>query len=147
MDSRHEGRLIVFSVGAAAVALGGAALAYVAGASRWLSAVVTMVLLIVLILAARRAQTRRWGFGRRSWRGEYRGRSMEVVFDERLVFLNRLTLVVDGQQVDQTTIWYGTKLLRGDGITVEVGSGWIGECTGVEVRSPEGPTVALPERG
>jgi len=147
MDSRHEGLLIAFSVVAAGVALAGAALAYAAGAPPWLSVVVSAVLLIALTLAARRAQTRRWGFARRSWRGEYRGRSVEVVFDERLVCLNRLTLVVDGQQVDHATIWYGTKRLSGDGITVDVGSGWIGECTGVEVRGADGYATALQEQG
>ena len=146
MDSRHEVRLIVFSVVATAIALGGAALANVAGAAKWLSAVVGVVLLVIVTLAARRAQTGRWSFGRRSWRGEYRGRSVEVVFDERLVFLNRLALIVDGQQVDRTTIWYGTKRLSGDGITVAVGSGWIGECTGAEIRDAEGSPVALQEQ-
>lgn len=146
MRSMHEGRLITFCVVAAVVAVGAGLLTYGVGAPIWLGSVVTVAAIVVLTLVARRVQTRRWGFDRRHWVGELGGRPVEVVFDERLVFLNRVTLLVDGRPVDHKTIWYGTKELSGDGVTVVVGSGWIGECTGAEVRDGEGASFALTER-
>ena len=142
----NEARLITFSVVTTVVAVGAGLLAYALGTPVWLSAVITVGAIVALTLCARYAETRRWGFERRYWTGQYNGLAIEVVFDERLVFLNRVALLVDGRQVDHTTIWYGTKELRGDGVTVVVGSGWIGECTGVEVHDGEGITLALAER-
>ena len=143
----HEGRLIAFSVVAAVIALGVGLLTYGLGAPIWLGALVIAVVLVVLTSVARHMQTKRWGFARRHWTGEFSGKSVEVVFDERLVFLNRLTLLVDGRQADHKTIWYGTKELSGEGVTAVVGSGWIGECTGVELRDPDGAILELSERG
>lgn len=146
MKAMHEGRLITFCVVTTAVVLGIGGLAYVLGASGWLSALITIGAIVFLTLGARRAETKRWGFTRRFWSGEDGTKAIQVVFDERLVFLNRVTLLVDGRPVDHKTIWYGTKELTGDGVTVVVGSGWIGECTGAEVRNGEGASFALTER-
>lgn len=147
MKAMNEARLITFSVVTTVVALGAGLLAYALGSPAWLSAVITIGAIVALTLCARRAEIQRWGFERRSWTGQYGAKAVEVVFDERLVFLNRVTLLIDGRQVDHATIWYGTKELRGDGVTVVVGSGWIGECTGVEVRDGDGATLALREAG
>lgn len=147
MKSMHEGRLITFCVVAAVVSLGAGLLAYGLGAPVWLGSLITVVALVALTLGARRAQIGRWGFARRRWVGQLGATAVEVIFDERLVFLNRLTLLVDGHPVDHSTIWYGTKELSGRGVTVTVGSGWIGECTGVESRDAQGAVLALSERG
>jgi len=87
--------------------------------------------------AVRRRETGRWSYERRSWAGEQDGRQVELIFDEKLVVLNRLTLRVDGKEVDRGTIFYGFKELSGDGVTVRVGSGWTGECIGAVVVSGE----------
>lgn len=146
MNAMNEGRLITFSVVTAIAALGVGSLAVALGAPGWLSTVLAIGVTVPLTLGARYAETRRWGFERRYWTGQQGLTSIEVIFDERLVFLNRVSLLVDGRQVDHTTIWYGTKELHGDGVTVVVGSGWIGECTGVQVRDGTGATAALVER-
>lgn len=138
MDPMHEKRLIAFSVFATVIAVAFGLLSYAANAPAWLSLVVVLVVIAALTAVVRRVQVGRWSFGRHRWTIDHGGRAVEVIFDERLVFINRLTLLVDGQEVDRTTIWYGTKELSGGGVTVEVGSGWIGECTGVAVRDDSG---------
>jgi hypothetical protein len=138
MDSTHEKRLIVFSIVATVVAVAFGLVAYAANAPVWLSVIVVGVAIAALTAVARRVQVGRWNFGRQHWTLEHDGRAVEVIFDERLVFINRLTLIVDGREVDRGTIWYGTKELTGDSITVAVGSGWIGECTGVVVCDDSG---------
>lgn len=109
---------------------------------------VTMIIFAVVLgvaFALRRQQTGRWTYERRSWVGEQDGRSVKLVFDEKLV-LNRLELMVDGEQIDRGTIFYGVKELSGAGVTVAVGSGWIGECTGVVLRGWSGEERSLSER-
>ena len=146
MDPMHEKRIIAFSVVATTIAIVIGALLYALNAPVWLTTVVVIVVIAVLTAVARRVQVGRWNFGRRHWTSDHDGRAVELIFDERLVFLNRLTLLVDGKEVDRTTIWYGTKELTGNGVTVRVGSGWIGECTGVVVRDASGEERTLSEQ-
>jgi hypothetical protein len=53
-----------------------------------------------------------------------------------------LELIVDGEQVDRGTVFYGVKELSGAGVTVAVGSGW----TGVVLRGSSGEERPLSER-
>ena len=146
MEPMHPERLIVFSVVATIIAVAFGLIFYAVDAPVWLCVVVVVVVTAALTVVVRRFQVGRWSFGRRRWTSDHDGRAVELIFDERLVFLNRLTLLVNGQEVDRTTIWYGTKELSGGGITVQVGSGWIGECTGVTVRDQSGVERKLSER-
>lgn len=146
MEPMHEKRLIIFSVAATLIAAVCGALFHAANAPVWLSLIVVVVVIAVLTAVVRRVQVGRWSFGRRRWTIDHDGRAVEVIFDERLVFINRLVLLVDGHEVDRDTIWYGTKELTGDGVTVSVGSGWIGECTGVVVRDDSGAQVPFEPR-
>ncbi len=74
------------------------------------------------------------------------GSQVELIFDEKLVVLNRLTLCVDGEEVARDTIFYGTKELSGSGGRVGVGSGWTGECVGVVLQEGSGADRPLTER-
>ena len=128
------------------VALGLAVLGLVIGVAWWIAGVIIFIALFGMALVARHRETGRWSYERRSWTGEQDGRQVELVFDEKLVVLNRLTLCVDGQEVARDTIFYGTKELSGAGVSVRVGSGWIGECVGVVLRDGSGAERPLTER-
>lgn len=105
----------------------------------WLNGLVVFVALMALAWVLRRRETGRWSYEVRRYTADLNGQEVELLFDERLAVLNRLTLIVDGEAVDRDTIFYGTKTLRsGSGaarVSVEVGSGWIGTCTGAVARS------------
>lgn len=146
MGSQSPGKLAAFTLFAfiAAVAIGGLGAAI--DVPWWAVAVVIFAFVFGVAFALRRRQTGRWTYERRSWVGEQDGRSVELVFDEKLVVLNRLALIVDGEQVDRDTIFYGTKQLSGAGVTVAVGSGWTGECTGAVLRGSSGEERSLSPR-
>lgn len=143
MGSMHVGRLVVFSIVATVLAVGCALPVLLWGGSVWLAVAVMVAVITVLTAIVRRVQIGRWSFEQRTWRGEFSGRVVEVIFDERWVFLNRLTLLLDGTPVAHDTIWYGTKTLTGADVAVRVGSGWIGECLGAAIDTPTGPTALV----
>lgn len=132
-----QGKLVAFTIASfiAVVVL------LVLGVPWWLAALVVFAGGLVVAWILRRAESGRWSYGRQRYSGELEGRSVEVIFDERLVVLNRLSLLVDGGEADRDTIFYGTKTLRSDSgetpLAVEVGSGWVGTCTGAIARSGE----------
>jgi hypothetical protein len=128
------------------VALGLGVLGFVIGVPWWIVGVVIFIASFGMAWVARRRETGRWSYERRSWTGEQDGRQVELVFDEKLVVLNRLTLCVDGEEVARETIFYGTKELSGSGVRVRVGSGWAGECVGVVLRNGSGAERALTEQ-
>jgi hypothetical protein len=126
--------------------LGLAVLGLVIGVAWWIAGVTIFVAAFGMAFVARHRETGRWSYERRSWTGEQDGRQVELVFDEKLVVLNRLTLCVDGQEVARDTIFYGTKELSGAGVSVRVGSGWTGECVGVVLQDGSGAERPLTER-
>ncbi len=146
MGSLNKDKLARFSGVCTVVAVGLAVLGFVTGVPWWIVGVVIFIALFGMALVARHKETGRWSYERRSWTGEQDGRQVELVFDEKLVVLNRLTLCVDGQEVARDTIFYGTKELSGAGVHVRVGSGWIGECVGVVLHDGSGTERPLTER-
>lgn len=146
MGSRNPGKLAAFTLFAVVAGLAVGVIGAALDVPWWVVSVIVFVLLLGIAWALRRQETGRWSYARRSWTGEHDGRSVELIFDEKLVILNRLTLNVDGEQVDRESIFYGTKELSGAGVTVEVGSGWIGQCTGVVLRGSSGEERPLSER-
>lgn len=146
MGSRNPGKLAAFTLFGVIAALVVAAIGDKLGIPWWVGTIVVVAFLFAVAWALRRQETGRWSYERRSWIGEQDGRSVELVFDEKLVILNRLALIVDGEQVDDDTIFYGTKQLAGAGVTVEVGSGWVGQCTGAVLRGASDEERSLSER-
>lgn len=146
MGSRNPGRLAAFTLFAFVAALVIGVIGAALDVPWWAVGVIVAVFLFGVAWALRRQETGRWSYERRSWVGEQNGRSVELVFDEKLGILNRLSLIVDGEQVDRGTIFYGTKELAGSGVTVGVGSGWVGQCTGVVLREASGEGRPLTER-
>ncbi len=121
-------------------------LGFVIGLAWWIVGPIILIVYFGLALVVRHRETGRWTYERRSWTAEQDGRQVELVFDEKLVVLNRLTLRVDGQEVANDTIFYGTKELSGSGVSVRVGSGWTGECVGVLLQDSAGAERPLAER-
>lgn len=146
MRSQHPGKLVGFTLFAFLASSVIAGLGHAVGAPWWAVTVLTFAVVGGAAFAIRRRQIGRWTYERRSWTGEQDGRSVELVFDEKLVVLNRLALIVDGERVDRGTVFYGVKELSGAGVTVAVGSGWIGDCTGVMLRGSSGEERPLSER-
>lgn len=152
---RYEGlgKLAAFTVFAMVLAF---ALA-VAGAEfdvPWpVIALVTFAALFVAAWVLRHRESGHWNYEVRRYAADVEGRRVELAFDERMMILNRLTLVVDGQTADQASVFYGTKTLSsgtGDAeVSVEVGSGWVGTCTGAVARSgtSERPMTAVGSTG
>ena len=81
------------------------------------------------------------------YRAEVDGRDIEIEFDRRRIVLNEVRLFVDGEQVDQGSIFYGDKELTarvgGSEVTVVVTSGMVGELTRAQVRRDDGAWVDL----
>lgn len=143
MKPDNKDKLWKLTIGIALVALvAGAAL----GAAEISPAAIAGAFAIVIFIGLtvlRRKEIGRWGYRKTSWTGAIDGKAVEVVFDERGVVLNRIELMVDGSIVDKDSVWYGTKMLSGDGITATVGSGWVGECLGVLVTGAAGTEQPL----
>lgn len=146
MRSQHPGKLAGFALVAFVVSLVIAGLGLAIGTPGWAVSMLIFAVVLGVASALRRQQIGRWTYERHSWIGEQDGRSIKLVFDEKLVVLNRLKLIIDGEQVDRGSVFYGVKELSGAGVTVVVGSGWIGECTGVVLRGPSGEERPLSER-
>lgn len=137
------GKLLAFGAAslAASVALG--ALAAALDVAWWVFTLVIVALVFLIAWYLRRRESGRWSYEIRHYSGEADGRRVELLFDERLVVLNRLTLLLDGEEVARETIFFGTKTLTGapragSPVTVEVGSGWVGTCTGAVLHGPQG---------
>lgn len=102
---------------------------------------VGLVFLPLVAWTLRRMASGRWSYDIQRYTAQVGDRSVELVFDEKLMVYNRLTLLIDGRVVNRGTIFYGTKTLEGTGegadsaVSVEVGSGWVGTCTGVVARA------------
>lgn len=74
--------------------------------------------------------------------------TVELVFDQRLVVLNRARLMVDGEQVDTAKVVYGTEdlhttLADGTEIAIRLHSGLVGELTRAQIRQPDGSWADL----
>lgn len=110
-----------------------------------LGAGITLLLLYVYSLAfaflffyLRRRETGTWSYGVRRFEGEVSGHHVTLEFDERLMEMNRLRLLVDGDEVASDKILFGTKELHartrdGTDLSVRVQSGWLGTCMGATV--------------
>lgn len=152
MGSLNLGKLAGFTVLALVLAFAIGAAGNAADLPVAAGSVLIFIVVLLLALAARRREIGRWSYERRRWTGERDGRAVELIFDERLGFLNRLTLLVGEQEVDRATIFYGTKTLSGAPVderpvTVTVKSGWIGECVGVVFGSADESHGSLVESG
>ncbi len=70
------------------------------------------------------------------------GHEVMLEFDNKLAFINRLRLHVDGNRLDSAIVWYGTKVLRAPlehgEIEVRVHSGMYGEPNRPEVKRADG---------
>ena len=92
-----------------------------------------------------------YGYDTKHYGIEYRGHDVELVFNKKLVVLNRASLVVDGVEVDRERVFYGehhleTTLDDGTRIRVELGSGVVGELTKAVLIAEDGTAHPLSER-
>lgn len=79
------------------------------------------------------------------------GHDVEIEFDQRKLFINKVALRLDGKEVDAEHVWYGEKELRaplpdGGEIEVAIHSGMVGELTRAQVKGPDGTWTDLTER-
>lgn len=141
MGEIGTGKLVAFGVFCFVVGVGLGALGAALDVAWWLVSLAIFAALLLFAWYLRKRESGRWSYEVRRYAAEHQGRRIELLFDERLTVINRLTLLVDGQEVDRETIFFGTKELTGapDGsppVTVAVGSGWVGTCTGAVLRGP-----------
>lgn len=134
-----SGKLVAFTLFCLVVAVGLGLAGGAAGLPAWAIAIGLFVMFFLIAWILRRRESGRWGYAIQRYTADARGRRIELLFDERMVMLNRLTMTVDGEKADSGTIFYGTKTLTSgageDGVSVTVGSGWVGVCTGAVARS------------
>lgn len=83
-----------------------------------------------------------------TYTGDVQGHTVQVVFDQKLVVVNRVELTVDGAPVDSAKVVYGerelsTTLDDGTVVAVVVHSGMTGEATRVQARQPDGSFIDL----
>lgn len=83
-----------------------------------------------------------------TYTGDVQGHTVQVVFDQKLVVVNRIELSVDGTRVDTAKVVYGerelsTTLDDGTVVAVVVHSGMNGEATRVQARQPDGSFTDL----
>lgn len=81
----------------------------------------------------------------------HQGHDIELEFDRKRVVVNAARLLVDGQLVDKTKIFYGEKDLTttahdGTEIVVTVDSGMSGELTRAQLRREDGSWIDLQQR-
>jgi hypothetical protein len=78
------------------------------------------------------------------------GHEVKLEFDNRLAFINRIRLYVDGALLDSDMVWYGTKELRAklDGAEVElrVHSGMVGEPDRPQIKRTDGSWADMAEQ-
>ena len=85
-----------------------------------------------------------------SYTGTLGSHQISLEFDQRLVVLNRARLSVDGVEVDQARVVYGTKELSvdlddGTAVSVRLHSGMVGEIDRPQVLGPDGTWHDLTE--
>ena len=83
--------------------------------------------------------------------GRFDGHEIEIEFDKKLVVLNRIRLIIDGQAVDSAQVVYGDRELEakapdGTPVTIIVSSGMMGELVRAQIRRPDGSLMDLAER-
>lgn len=140
-------KFALYCVGVFLAGFGLAVLFIVLGLPSWAAALLAGILLFGVLVAFRSRRTGDFAYKVRRYGTEHDGKDVVLEFDERLVVLNRLRLHVDGRKIDETSIFYGTKRLDlGDSTQVEVGAGFLGECTGASLRTPSGSTEHLAPR-
>ena len=79
------------------------------------------------------------------------GHEVVLEFDNRLAFINRIRLLVDGELLDSERVWYGTKELRatladGRELELRVHSGMVGEPDRPQIKRADGSWADLAER-
>lgn len=94
---------------------------------------------------------RYYGYDTKVYAADVRGHDVALEFDKKLLVLNRARLFVDGERVDDESVFYGDKTLTGplgDGttVTVRIDSGMVGELTSAQARRPDGSWIDLVER-
>lgn len=92
-----------------------------------------------------------YGYDTKRYEVEYRGHRIGLIFNKKLLVLNRATLEVDDQEVDKERIFFGdhelqTRLDDGTQIRVEIGSGLVGELTKAVLIAEDGTAHPLSER-
>ena len=92
-----------------------------------------------------------YGYETKHYGTEYGSHDVEVVFNKKLIVLNRAFLMVDGREVDRERIFYGdhgleTTLDDGTHIRIELGSGLVGELTKCVLVEDDGTEHPLQER-
>jgi hypothetical protein len=77
------------------------------------------------------------------------GREIKLEFDNKLAFINRIRLYVDGELLDSDTIWYGTKELKASlasgQIELRVHSGMVGEPDRPQLKKADGSWTDMTE--
>lgn len=136
------GKLIAFILAAAVLAVAVVLAVDALDLPPWLAMIIAFAVIFALAWILRHMESGRWTYEVRRYAADVNGRRVELLFDERQVFLNRLSLMVDGETVDRGSVFYGVKTLRSSRtqpqVDVEVGSGWVGTCTGAIARSEGG---------
>lgn len=94
---------------------------------------------------------RRAGIGSKRYGARCGDHLVEMEFDTRRIVVNKATLYLDGEAVDEAHVFYGDKELRttaadGTEIVVVIDSGMVGELTRAQLRQADGSWVDLQER-
>ena len=97
------------------------------------------------------AQRPYYGYATKHYGAQYKGHDVELVFNKKLLVLNRAMLLVDGVEVDKERIFYGNRTLEAtleDGTTVrvEVTSGMAGELLHCSLVAEDGTAHPMQER-
>lgn len=92
-----------------------------------------------------------YGYDTKHYATEYLGHDVELVFDKKLLVMNRAILIVDGVKVDSERMFFGQHELEvtlddGTAIRVELVSGLAGEMAGAELVAADGTRQTLVER-
>jgi hypothetical protein len=94
---------------------------------------------------------RYYGYATKVYGASVEGHDVAIEFDKKMVVINRVRLLVDGELVDSEKVWYGDKQLKaslpdGTSVTVVVDSGMGGELTRAQVQRSDGSWIDLVER-
>ncbi len=95
-------------------------------------------------------QNRYYGYKDKAYGVTVDGHEIHIVFDKKLLVLNRIRLVVDGEEVDREQVFYGDKQLEhtlpdGTPVVVSIDSGMVGELTRAQLKRPDGTWIDLQE--
>lgn len=74
--------------------------------------------------------------------GRFDNHEVEIEFDKKLLVLNRIRLLIDGQTVDSAHVIYGDRELRaqapdGTPVSVIISSDMVGELVRAQIRRPD----------